>query len=266
MRLCALTVGFLLLPLLIHADTYSVTRMTADGHSSEARFYSHSDILRFEQTRGNVPAVTLVNRASHSSIIVDPVRREYMPLDSTPGWMASLAMWLQRPLTPEGPRMTVHDRFELIDTGEQRLAFGHLAKHLRLVEETVAPPGACLSSSRTERDGWYFADRPSKASQRGYIGIAPRFRLICTDEVVQDGPPPPVLGYAVYEKVIAFGRVQVTREMLEFSETALDAKLFQVPAGYRKVDKMPQFPSQKWTDRMTVEWSMLTAAVESWFD
>lgn len=62
---------------------------------------------------------------------------------------------------------------DVVDTGERKEMFGHLARHLIVNEKRVAGPGNCYAgNSGSEKDGWYFDEEVLPESVRSKRGMS----------------------------------------------------------------------------------------------
>ena len=160
----------------------------------------------------------VIDSANSRSFQVDTQRREYVV--QTPG----------RPLEPSHSGNTFIVEIETRDTGEQRQAFGHTARHFvttehRRMEHSGQPPS---DIQELVTDGWY-------------LDVPGRFPGLTT------GHRPP--GIAICEKT-----ADHLLEVTELSEDPLDPKLFEPPPGFRRVIR--PFPGQRlsWADRAQFYW------------
>jgi hypothetical protein len=129
----------------------------------------------------------------------------------------------------------------LTDTGERKQILGLTARHIKSSLTVESTPEACHPSKmKIETDGWYvdFKDSlycPSDGSETAKH--QPSEKAECEDEVryktVGDAK---LLGYPVLQTVTSYqddGRTNTsTTEVLELATKPLDAKLFDIPAGY----------------------------------
>jgi hypothetical protein len=129
------------------------------------------------------------------------------------------------------------------DTGERKKIFGYPARHIITTMSTDSSPDACNKiKSKMEIDAWYidFTFGLDCDMSSAYQGYNPADQAGCQDrnEVKQIGPA--TKGYAVWTKTTMFDEsgnqsFSVEQEVIEISQTTLDAALFDVPDGYREV-------------------------------
>lgn len=148
----------------------------------------------------------------------------------------------------------------VVDTGERREMFGLTARHIKTTTVWTATPRTCDSAAMTsETDGWYTdlfygidcsADLSGSLSPPHLAGSGKCF----SDYAVKKGYwleqkriGPASLGYPLIETRTSYddkGRLQtMTEEVVELSTNALDASLFDVPAGFTRVDFKTDNPS-----------------------
>jgi len=261
----------------IAADTFTVTKMTINGRETVQTSYQRGDNYRFETVDASGHNnVTIFVSNQNASIYLDLRQKKYVVLSHKPDFLISLSQMIRRPPRPLPVResgKTVDVYWETVDTGERREFFGQTAEHLILRERRVAEPGACTQNDQAETDGWYIPfQSPSPASRPPTIRMAsisavtslasPRFGIgpACNDTVIEHGKRP-TSGVAVLET-----RGPIKREILELSSGPLDPSLFEVPAGYEKVDFIAGGPHPvSEAQRLAADWAILQQAFESWF-
>jgi hypothetical protein len=158
---------------------------------------------------------------------------------------------------PSGKTFVIN--IDVVDTGERKEMFGHVARHLIVHEKRIGGPGNCYAgNSGSEKDGWYFdEDVLPKAvrSKRGMSEVlAFRFASIdnqyCSDKIETHRTGPP-MGFPLKETTVwlsdygptggAYKQIanySSTTEVLEFVEAPLDPALFEVPAHFKKVEEI----------------------------
>jgi hypothetical protein len=145
----------------------------------------------------------------------------------------------------------------IIDTGERKELFGLTARHLKTKTVIVASEGACSPMNmEMEADGWYI-DLPGMSCSTD-ASAAPQFpvdQADCVDEVrfKTEGTAKP--GYPVMTTTkmkfnagadspgMNIPTSSSTQEVVDVSTVALDAALFDIPAGYREVKSMQELGS-----------------------
>jgi hypothetical protein len=156
---------------------------------------------------------------------------------------------------PSGKTYVIN--IETLDTGERKEMFGHTARHMITKEKRIGGPENCYGgNSQQELDGWYIDFDAFPAQHRsGKQGVAVGILSIshgggmCSDkiEVHRTGPQ---TGYPLKLKTTNTSELNgpdnsprnyssvSEMEVVEFVEAPLDPQLFQVPAGFRKVDRI----------------------------
>ena len=141
----------------------------------------------------------------------------------------------------------------VIDTGERREMFGFTARHLKTTTVWQARPKTCDGlGMKAETDGWYTdlfygidcsADLSGSITQTNLSGSGKCFSEYAVKRrywLEHKRVGPASLGYPLVETRTSYndkGQAEVvTEEVLELSTDALDASLFDVPAGFTKVD------------------------------
>ncbi len=248
----------------LQADTREVVRIRSDGHATVFAQYRQGGKLRIENVDGDSsrPSVTISNPERGVTYILYLSSRKYVEVSGHIDWIRPLAEWIARPphVRESGKRVNIY--YEVIDTGEREQFFGRTARHLLLRERHVAEPGACEHTHEIDKDGWYLPWPTSGKTQISYrlVSYAGFAGYICHDTVVKHGDSRPP-GFAVRETTGL-----TTLEVLEFSDEPLHKRLFEVPSGFRKVDRLAGYSPVNWSAYLEMEWSELERAVESWFE
>ena len=148
--------------------------------------------------------------------------------------------------------MTVTSR----DTGERKQIFGRTARRYTSTMTTESSPDACSRvKTKMEIDAWYIdaAFALDCDMSRAYQNYGSGGGSGCQDryDYKQVGQAPK--GYPVWTKTAMFdesGKATFTveQEVVEISESPLDASLFDVPAGYREVKTFSELISPAASD------------------
>jgi len=143
------------------------------------------------------------------------------------------------------------------DTGERRNFFGHTARHL--VEKQTRTPGPLAISLGQEsvRDGWFInldvnAGCGTVRPPLGAVGVLYAGSLgspIRTDKIEVHRKGEPVSGFAVSltTKTTSLQdnprrlMFESQQEVVELSSAPLDPALFEIPPGYKKVDRLQDY-------------------------
>jgi hypothetical protein len=180
-----------------------------------------------------------------------------------------------RPIPP--PEMTGADvvvTIDSVDTGERRKLGSHEIRRVKTTTKVEPGAGAVMQPSITEVDGWYIdlpglSCRESRGVGFGYVVATSgqRDRV----QIKRQGTAPH--GYAIEEtsRQAEAGRTTISKvELLEFSETPIDASLFAVPAEYSPALRTPHggFDMTRpdtLGNRLQSYWEELTTSVQRWF-
>jgi hypothetical protein len=167
---------------------------------------------------------------------------------------------------PSGKSYVIN--IDVVDTGERKEMFGHIARRLITKEKRVGGPGNCYGGN-TEReiDGWYIdpgtlpLPQPPKGKVVTHLVTFPvgENRDRCSDkiEVHRTGPDK---GFPLKETTTWLGEdaqqgtspkaYSSMTEVVEFSEAPLEQALFEAPADFKKVKEIID-PTQRRTQAMT---------------
>jgi hypothetical protein len=237
----ALLAAFLTISTSAFADVKIKIRQTAGGQSSENTTYIKGKRQRAEMAGGMM--VSVMQCDLQRDIQISPQTKTYVinPYDNSVGAAGSTATSKTVESTRGG---TVTTTVTSKDTGERKQMFGYTARHIIQTIETVSSPDSCNPvNSKMEIDAWYidatFAVacdtnrqyRPYQASKNGGG---------CQDKLNVKTVGAAKTGYPVYQKMTMFDNngqpnFSTVQEVLEISNTTLDAGLFDIPQGYREV-------------------------------
>ena len=160
---------------------------------------------------------------------------------------------------------TRHYHIETVDTGERREMFGRTARHVNTrTTLTMEPPGDS-PVTESEIDGWYI-DPPAawlrlypKRGGFAYLAYGPHQRAGVweQDEVKCTTAGPRETGFQI---VLTDKRGSRHEKVIELSEDALDPALFQPPADFKRVARLPSGAYEyryPWETRVRLRWLML---------
>jgi hypothetical protein len=172
---------------------------------------------------------------------------------------------------------------DVVDTGERKEMFGHIARHLLTKERRIGGPENCYGrNSENEVDGWYIEHDVLPLSLRPKAGASAHLVVFsvgsassrCSDkiEVHRSGP---AMGFALKERTTHKRETTVPEntagnansvsqtEVVEFVEATLDPGLFQVPSDFKKVHEIID-PTQRRLQALTY-WEKFKAELWDFF-
>ncbi len=235
---------------LASADLKIKTRTTVMGHTTESTVYIKGARERNETSFGSHGAgVSIIQCDQKRLITVSGNQCVVMPMGG--GESACPAANMQamaramagaEPTAPSKGGVVTITRTST-DTGERQDIFGYKARHIRSSVIMESSPDACNQShTKMEMDGWYAdlsagfscADDSYKAMACGE-GV----RRGCSDRIVMKGGGGAPLGYPLKQTTTMTsqqGNFTTTTEVVELTNTSLDAPLFEMPPGCRVMD------------------------------
>ncbi len=176
---------------------------------------------------------------------------EYPPKRLTPEEMAARG-------TPVAPQPTLRIEITTVDTGEREKMFGRVARHVTTTTKQIPLEGSHTQAQETVRDGWYIdVDRriscdpkPPAGSGSGFMAIG---AVVGGKEMIMERPEfvdigARETGFAVKEVRTTTGEtVPATgvrrdssineSEVTQFEAMPLDPALFEVPPGFKHVER-----------------------------
>ncbi len=289
MRLWLLAPLFsLLCPSLVSASDYHYTiRQTWQvNRPSELTYWVSGDKRRLDRriSYGDAkkgitygPQIAVIGDcASRQTIELDLDHQEYAIHDFRVGITAAEIKRLReqaaktpRPAVRPAPSFTIESN--TIETGERQMFFGHQARHFITTRKTIRDSQPDLVNEQVT-DGWYFdfypktACEPSRSElERNFLTFLSPGRGRLEDyEFKRSGPELP--GIPVKETVSFHqtfrtpdGSLKETThateiEIVDFSEAPLDPALFQVPSGFKKVERISYGPPMSFSERVQYWW------------
>lgn len=169
-------------------------------------------------------------------------------------------------MKPSGKTYVIN--IDVVDTGERKEIFGHIARHLITKEKRIGGSENCYcGNTESEIDGWYIDPETLPLPQRRKGGVAAHMVTFsvggsgdrCSDkiEVHRTGPD---TGFPLKETTTWLGKGAQTNntakaysstiEVVEFSEAPLEQALFRVPSDFKKVKEIID-PTQQRMQAMT---------------
>ena len=237
MLLCVVTTAAV-----ARADVKIKTRQTSQGQTTENATYIKGKRSRTELSGGRM--ITIQECDLRRDIQIMPQAKAYTirPYDTAVATTATTQTVSAQPgsVTKGG---LVTSIVTTRDTGERRQMFGYTARHVVTTIETKSSPDACTPvDGKMETDGWYIDAAFALDCDIDRAGAyrVPQQKSGCQDRYETKTVGAAKRGYAVWEKMTSFDRegresFSMINEVVELSQAALDAALFDVPADYREV-------------------------------
>ena len=157
---------------------------------------------------------------------------------------------------------------DVVDTGERKNIFGHIARHLITKEKRIGGPENCfVGNTESEVDGWYIDYDSLPLPQWPKTGVvallvnqSPREGSNHCSDKVEAHHTGPRTGFALKETTTWLREdapsgntskgYSSTREVVEFSEAPLSPALFEVPSDFKKVKEIID-PTQRRMQALT---------------
>ena len=243
----AISIGCLLsIAVVANADTKVTSRQTSGGQTYENTTYIKGKRQRSETNNGQM--VMLQQCDLRRNIQIMPPAKAYIiqPFDDSASSNAGTAT--SGPNSQPGAVRkggVVTSTITTRDTGERKQMFGYTARHIITTMAMDSSPDACSQvKTKMEIDGWYIdaAFAFECDSQRQYTQYRPpQTRPGCQDRYETKQIGTAKKGFAVWEKTTMFGpnggeSFSSINEVVDFSQATLDQSLFEIPAGYSKMD------------------------------
>jgi hypothetical protein len=165
---------------------------------------------------------------------------------------------------------------ETRDTGETRQMFGHTARHFVTTRKTVPAAGSCASAQESVEDGWYIELDPRPTSCQEMEHPLPQKENVavltagdCRDdyEIERSGPIPPPFAVELTVSTHTTGdarKQQFTNRITDLSNLPLDPQIFDLPTGYKHVDKLDNSPNLPWLLHARLLWQSAKSTVWGW--
>ena len=253
MRLsCSTLVVLLVLSSFASADLKIKTRTTMMGRSTESTVYIKGPRQRTEMSFGGHGTVSIMQCDQKRLITINGNQCVAMSMgggETSCPTMPNLAAMAREGAGGEAaaPRkggvLTITRTTD--DTGERQDMFGYKARHVKSSMTVEASPDACNQSHmKMEIDGWY-ADLSAGFScgDESYRALAcgggTGGRSGCNDRIVMKGGGSSPPGYPLKQTMTMVsdqGTFTTSTEVVELTNTSLDAPLFEMPSGCRVMD------------------------------
>jgi hypothetical protein len=273
-----LAVGWMLVTGSLRAD-WKITTVTSNmrGEESVRTEYYKGKLERSDvELDGKVVAVWVMDRENARQTAWDPHTRQYSVTSYTRAPQPAVPVAAE---ADAGLRPVMHFDSVTTDTGEQKVFFGHTARHFITTEKRTtenAGDGGRELDSETVMDAWYIDDvlQPGKAGTR----------LITYGAMLSAGRPPvikfthsgpAVSGMVVQEttdtKFVSARGVRASyknsTEVKELSDAVLPQQLFEPPAGYTRVAQLANpYVARHATlsDEIETYWNSFESWLVSW--
>jgi hypothetical protein len=155
---------------------------------------------------------------------------------------------------------TIRVEIKTVDTGERKEMFGHAARHVITTRTSTPLEGSQSEPSESVTDGWYIdfeqrltCDARPAVGKGGYMwgwvsaGVGrlpmekPEFVRIGEAET---GFPLIVTATSKRPSTLPDGTVSSSEtRVTEFTEGQLDPALFEIPAGFKRVERIERYPA-----------------------
>lgn len=228
------------------ADLKVKTRQTVSGQSFESTTLVKGKRQRSESMNGALISITQCDLKR--AIQINPATKtftvnEFGEIEPASGTTTATKATAQPSVKGGRVLMTINIR----DTGERKQMFGLQARRLIITTAMESSPDSCSRvNTKMETDGWY-ADLEAGFDCSTAAYSAPRTANSggCKDRYETKQTGAGKRGFALYEKMTMFDEtgketMSMVSEVIELSKAALDAALFEVPAGYREVEDSAQ--------------------------
>jgi hypothetical protein len=229
--------------ILSSADSKIKTRNSVMGHSTESTVYIKGARERTEAAAmGMGPSLVTVTQCDQKRIItINPQANTcmVMPLGEESENESTASPAATAGSSRKGDTITFN--LHTVDTGERQKLLGLTVRHIKTTMNAESSPDACSKASmHTVTDGWYADIAPAMSCSIGAMPPPSRSggRPGCQDTVRFKRTGGAFPGYPLKQTTTmqAEGQSFTTlSEVVELTNTPLDASLFEMPAGCRVV-------------------------------
>jgi hypothetical protein len=156
---------------------------------------------------------------------------------------------------------TVLVETETVDTGERKKVFGHTARHVLTTRRVIPLAGATRGADTTVTDGWYIDLDTHLSCEASWLSARSVHAFHTVHRQGEEGDVPmfkdagePESGFAVASKQTSSGIITLPdgsarqhasiweTKVTELSTAAIDPALFEIPSGFRLVERIRQDP------------------------
>ena len=247
----ALAVAVVCFSTVASADLKIKTRTTVMGHTSESTVYIKGARERTETSfGGHGGAVSIIQCDQKRMITISGDQCMIMSMGGgeascpTMPNMGAMAREMAggEPTPPRKGGVVTITRTSN-DTGERQEMFGYKARHIKTSMMMESSPDACNQSHmKMEMDGWY-ADLSAgfSCADESYRALAcgGKGKRECSDRIVMKGGGGGTPGYPLKQTMTMTsdqGTFTTTTEVVELTNTNLEAPLFDMPPGCKVMD------------------------------
>jgi hypothetical protein len=202
--------------------------------------YLKGDRSRFERDILGHPRVTINQCDQRQVLQLDPEARQYTSYQlNEQGLPAGSQPSAQAPPQPEPSEGTLVMNVETTDTGERKKLFGYTARHVIEKRTFVSGPDPLTRVQEIVLDGWYIDLDVN-------IGCGPRPKG-AKIEIRRKGARETGFPVSLMDKNTMYGAdgkpltSKSANEVVELSTAPLDSALFDVPEGFQKVNRLPDY-------------------------
>ncbi len=241
----------LLLSIGSHADTTIKKHTTVTDSNPPANVESRSDIEEIFYKKGSLrkrenstaSIMEIANCDTRTGFLIDSKAHEYRSYKVV-RFMPTAQI---EEYASKNPQSAIVIESTTVDTGEQKVFFGHLAKHFITTTKRIADKENAGGEETV--DGWYIDhELPDNHCAPEYVRTEPWYvvgtALVMPPQIARlhhTGPIPtglPVKRFATH-KIPGTGgapdRIITTSEIIEeISDSPLNPSLFDLPTGYRQ--------------------------------
>ena len=260
-----------------------VTRQVTGGLADVRTEYVTADRLRSEwqalPDRSGYTMASIIQGGERERVFVlDLLAHEYVTYETD---SRGAAIGVKAPSAGDsGGKLQIW--IDSTDTGERKDFFGHVARHIITKEKRIASPGACGGNSESQTDGWYVDMsimpewRQPKKIPGGVVVTSVLTAGNCVNKVdkievhrtgVEPGFPVKLsttLQSEVKEHDASKNLVSTWgSEVVELRTGPMDPKLFEVPADFRRVERLKTFASA--ASRQPSGWDWLREKIQEIF-
>jgi hypothetical protein len=258
-------------------------RDSMGGSEAEETVYFRPDARRREFRSLTAskfgPHLALIARCDSGTMLdLNLDQREYESRPYPPPLMAQAPP----PAVPPGPP-TSRIEETTVDTGDRTDFFGHQARHVVTTRKETPLPGSHRYVQEVVTDGWYIdidteiSCEPWWRLHREAKGFAylTAGNVVERVELVQKGKAE--TGFDVESKtvekslfILQNGTTRVTTsksrtKVIDFKEGPLEAGVFEIPAGFKKVEHISRAQPEEDRNALSAGWQQFVLTVEDLF-